>query len=85
MDCFAHAIPFVELVRALGDLPTPGHTPVFDALCVAEICPPMPYPRMSFKLRMRSTGTVCFHPLRNHREWRSVGGGLVISTEVVSE
>ena len=28
VDCFANAIPFVELMGALGDRPTPGHTPV---------------------------------------------------------
>ena len=30
VDCFAHAIPFAELTRALGDRPHPGHTPIFD-------------------------------------------------------
>jgi non-ribosomal peptide synthetase component F len=30
VDSFAHAIPFVELMGALGDRPSPGHTPFFD-------------------------------------------------------
>ena len=37
VDCFANAIPFVELVRALGDLPLPGAYPNFRrALCTPK-------------------------------------------------
>jgi non-ribosomal peptide synthetase component F len=44
MDCFAQALPFVELVRALGDVPTPGHTPVFDVRFACKIIlSPMPW------------------------------------------
>jgi Condensation domain len=63
MDCFAQAIPFVELVRALGDVPMPGHTPVFDVRFALQNhpVPDAVVQGMSFKLRMRSTGTARFH------------------------
>ena len=63
IDSFAHAIPFVELVRALGDLPLPGHTPIFDVRFALQNhpVPDAVVQGMSFKLRMRSTGTARFH------------------------
>ena len=63
IDCFANAIPFAELTRALGDLPSPGHTPIFDVRFALQNHP-VPYaavPGMAFKLKMRSTGTGRFH------------------------
>ena len=63
VDCFANAIPFAELTRALGDLPSPGHTPIFDVRFALQNHP-VPYAAvagMAFKLRMRSTGTARFH------------------------
>jgi hypothetical protein len=63
VDCFANAIPFVELVRALGDPPSPGHTPVFDVRFALQNHP-LPYaavPGLSVQLKMRSTGTARFH------------------------
>lgn len=63
VDCFANAIPFVELIRALGDLPSPGHTPVFDVRFALQNhpVPDATVPGMAFKLKMRSTGTARFH------------------------
>jgi Condensation domain len=63
VDCFANAIPFAELTRALGDLPAPGHTPIFDVRFALQNHP-IPYAAvsgMAFKLKMRSTGTARFH------------------------
>jgi hypothetical protein len=63
VDGFAHAIPFVELMRALGDRPTPGHTPLFDVRFALQNhpVPDVAVSGMAFKLRMRSTGTARFH------------------------
>ncbi len=63
VDCFAHATPFVELMRALGDGPTPGHTPLFDVRFALQNhpVPDVAVSGMAFKLRMRSTGTARFH------------------------
>jgi hypothetical protein len=63
VDCFANAIPFAELTRALGDRPSQEHTPIFDVRFALQNHP-VPYaavPGMAFKLRMRSTGTARFH------------------------
>ena len=63
IDCFANAIPFVELTRALGDPPSPGHTPIFDVRFALQNHP-LPYaavPGLSVRLKMRSTGTSRFH------------------------
>ena len=30
VDCFANAMPFAELARALGDAGAPGHNPIFE-------------------------------------------------------
>ncbi len=63
VDCFAHAIPFAELTRALGDRPAPGHTPIFDVRFALQNhpVPDVAVSGMAFKLRMRSTGTARFH------------------------
>jgi hypothetical protein len=63
VDCFAHAIPFTELMRALGDRPHPGHTPLFDVRFALQNhpVPDVAVSGMAFKLRMCSTGTARFH------------------------
>ncbi len=63
VDCFAHAIPFAELTRALGDRPAPGHTPIFDVRFALQNhpVPDAAVSGMAFKLKMRSTGTARFH------------------------
>ena len=63
VDSFAHAIPFVELMGALGYRPTPGHTPFFDVRFALQNhpVPDVAVSGMAFKLRMRSTGTARFH------------------------
>jgi hypothetical protein len=63
MDCFANAMPFVELVRALGDAGAPGHNPIFEVRFALQNhpIPDVALPGISAKLRMRSTGTARFH------------------------
>jgi hypothetical protein len=63
LDCFANAIPFVELVQALGHSATLGKNPIFDVRFALQNHP-VPYaavPGFSVRLRMRSTGTARFH------------------------
>ena len=62
VDSFANAIPFVEMVRLLGEAASPQHHPVF-AIRFALQNHPIPditAPTLSAKLRMRSTGTARF-------------------------
>ena len=63
VDAFAHAMPFAELVRAIGDPPAPGYNPVFDVRFALQNhpIPDVALPGLSAKLRMRSTGTPRFH------------------------
>jgi hypothetical protein len=63
VDCFANAIPFAELARALGDVGAPGHNPIFEVRFALQNhpIPNVKLPGMSAKLRMRSTGTARFH------------------------
>ena len=63
MDAFAHAMPFAELMRAVGDAPAPGHHPVFDVRFALQNhpVPDITLPMLSARLRMRSTGTARFH------------------------
>jgi len=53
----------VELMRSLGDRPTPGHTPFFDVRFALQNhpVPDVAVSGMAFKLKMRSTGTARFH------------------------
>jgi hypothetical protein len=63
LDCFANAMPFAELVKALGDAPTPPGNPIFDVRFALQNHP-LPYaaiPGLSVRLTMRSTGTARFH------------------------
>jgi hypothetical protein len=63
VDCFANAMPFAELARALGDTGAPGHNPIFEVRFALQNhpIPDVEVPGMSAKLRMRSTGTARFH------------------------
>ena len=63
VDCFAHAMPFVELAHALGDAGTPGHNPIFEVRFALQNhpIPDVALPGLSAKLRMRSTGTARYH------------------------
>jgi hypothetical protein len=63
VDCFANAMPFAELARALGDVGAPGHNPIFEVRFALQNhpIPDVAVPGMSMKLGMRSTGTARFH------------------------
>jgi hypothetical protein len=63
VNCFANAMPFAELARALGDAGAPGHNPVFEVRFALQNhpIPAVALPGLSAKLRMRSTGTARFH------------------------
>ena len=62
-DCFANAMPFVELVPAVGDLAAPGHNPIFEVRFALQNhpVPDVAVHGLSARLRMRSTGTARFH------------------------
>jgi non-ribosomal peptide synthetase component F len=62
VDCFANAMPFAELARALGDLGGQGHNPIFEVRFALQNhpVPDIEMPGLSAKLRMRSTGTARF-------------------------
>ena len=63
VECFANAMPFAELARALGDAGAPGHNPIFEVRFALQNhpIPDVALPGLSAKLRMRSTGTARFH------------------------
>ena len=63
VDCFANAMPFVELARALGDAGAPGHNPIFEVRFALQNhpVPDVDLTGLSAKLRMRSTGTARFY------------------------
>jgi hypothetical protein len=62
MDSFANAMPFVELVRALGEHPAPGRNPLFEVRFALQNhpIPEVALPNLSARLSMRSTGTARF-------------------------
>ena len=62
IDAFAHAMPFAELARALGETPAPGYHPVYQVRFALQNhpVPDMSVPGFSAQLRMRSTGTARF-------------------------
>jgi hypothetical protein len=62
VDCFAHAMPFAELVHALGEKAAPGVNPVFEVRFALQNhpLPDVAMPSLSAKLRMRSSGTARF-------------------------
>ena len=63
IDAFANAMPFAELVQAIGDAPSPGHNPAFEVRFALQNhpIPDVALPGLSAKLRMCSTGTARFH------------------------
>ena len=63
LDCFANAMPFAELARALGDAGMPGHNPIFEVRFALQNhpIPDIALPGLSAKLRMSSTGTARYH------------------------
>lgn len=62
MDSFGNAIPFVELVRALGERTAPGYNPLFEVRFALQNhpIPDVALPNLGARLRMRSTGTPRF-------------------------
>jgi hypothetical protein len=62
VDSFANAMPFAELVRAVGDAPAPDHNPIFDVRFALQNhpIPDIDVPGLSVHLHMRSTGTARF-------------------------
>ncbi len=62
VESFAHAMPFVEIVRATGDAPAPGRNPVFEVRFALQNhpIPDMSVPGFSLKLRIHSSGTARF-------------------------
>lgn len=62
MDAFAHAIPFAELAKALGESSTPTHHAVFDTRFAYQNhpMPDVSLPGISTKVRVVSTGTTRF-------------------------
>jgi hypothetical protein len=62
VDSFANAMPFVELVRAIGESPSPQYNPVFQVRFALQNhpVPDIEIRGLSLKLRMRSTGTPRF-------------------------
>ena len=63
LESFANAMPFAELVPALGDLSAPGRNPVFEIRFALQNhpVPDVALHGLSARLRMRSTGTARFH------------------------
>jgi len=63
LDSFANAMPFAELVSAFGDLPVPGHNPIFEVRFALQNhpVPDVALHGLSAQLTMRSTGTARFH------------------------
>ena len=62
VESLANAMPFAELVPALGESPAPGHHPVFQVRFALQNhpIPEVNLPEMSARLEMRSTGTARF-------------------------
>ena len=62
IDSFANAIPFGELVRALGEKSEPGYNPLFEVRFALQNhpVPDVTLPNLSARLSMRSTGTARF-------------------------
>jgi hypothetical protein len=62
VDCFANAMPFAELVRAIGEEASPTRNPVFQLRFALQNhpVPDVEIRGLSLKLRMRSTGTPRF-------------------------
>ncbi|HWN96412.1 MAG TPA: condensation domain-containing protein [Methylomirabilota bacterium] len=62
IDSFANAIPFVELVRGIGEQAAAGYNPLFEVRFALQNhpMPEISLPNLSARLSMRSTGTARF-------------------------
>jgi Condensation domain len=62
VDSFANAMPFAELVRAMGEHSSPTRNPIFQVRFALQNhpVPDVEIRELSLKLRMRSTGTPRF-------------------------
>jgi hypothetical protein len=62
VDSFANAVPFVEMVRALGAKSEEGYNPIFEVRFAFQNhpMPDISLPNLSAHLSMRSTGTPRF-------------------------
>lgn len=62
VESFANAMPFVELVKAVGAVREPGRNPLFDVRFALQNhpVPDVSVAGLSLQLRMRSTGTARF-------------------------
>jgi hypothetical protein len=60
---FANAMPFAELVQALGDRPARGYNPIFEVRFALQNhpIPDVVLPTLSARLKMCSSGTPRFH------------------------
>jgi hypothetical protein len=78
IDSFAHAIPFVELARALDGQSHAGCNPVFEVRFALQNhpMPEVSLPNISARLSMRSTGTPRF---QLGCEITEVGDGLEVA------
>lgn len=72
IDSFANAIPFVELVHALGEQTTMGYNPLFEVRFALQNhpMPEVSLPNLSARLSMRSTGTARFQLACEITEYR---------------
>jgi hypothetical protein len=63
IDSFANAMPFVELVRGIGEQAAAGYNPLFEVRFALQNhpMPEVSLPNLSARLSMRSTGTARFH------------------------
>lgn len=62
VDCFSNAMPFAELAQLMADRNNPTPHPIFDVRFALQNhpIPDVVLPRISAKLKMRSTGTARF-------------------------
>ena len=62
VDSFANAMPFAELMRELGDSPSPGHNPVFEVRFALQNhpVPDITVPGLSLHFTLLTTGTARF-------------------------
>ena len=62
VDSFANAMPFAELMRTLGEAPSPGHNPVYQVRFALQNhpMPDVALPNLSVRGKIHSTGTARF-------------------------
>ncbi|MFL6514469.1 MAG: condensation domain-containing protein [Chthoniobacterales bacterium] len=63
VDSFANAMPFAELIQAMGERPSPNYNPIFEVRFALQNhpVPDVEIRGLSLKLGMRSTGTPRFN------------------------